>query len=108
MKIREAKKGEHRCTQTQCSYYTGATGECMPCEDCGIDPYIINDSCEKCFKCENVPNELRFSDPKTQALTETMKEKLVLEATKQAIEQRLKELDNPTPKPIENEKELVH
>jgi hypothetical protein len=37
-----------------------------------------------------------------------MKEKLVLEATKQAIEQRLKELDNPTPKPIENEKELVH
>jgi hypothetical protein len=37
-----------------------------------------------------------------------MKEKLVLEATKQAIEQRLKELDNPTPKqPLIKEKEIV-
>lgn len=74
MEIRMPNNGEHRCTQTQCSYYTGDTGNCKACQKCGADSFIINESCETCFKCENIPNELRFDDPKAKEQSQKQQE----------------------------------
>lgn len=78
MEIRKPNKGEHRCTQTQCSYFRD--GGCRKCSKCEADPFIINDNCETCFKCENVPNELRFDDPKAKKQSQAQTE--VIDAVK--------------------------
>ena len=50
-KVTKPKAGEHRCTQTQCSYYL--EGGCKKCSKCNAVPFVINDSCTICFDCEN-------------------------------------------------------
>jgi len=65
---------DRRCVQDKCSYYT--QGGCKPCDDCKAKPFIINLKCQRCLKCEGVPDELRFTDDK-KAKEEVMKKQLI-------------------------------
>jgi hypothetical protein len=86
------RQGHRRCNQTQCSFYL--QGGCKSCSECNARPFEINESCNRCLDCENVPNALRWDDKK---LTENVelsaeKEKAILEVVKAIAEQELKKL----------------
>ena len=60
MTIKIPEKNEHRCQQTQCSFFR--EGGCKACDDCKSTSYIINQKCKRCFACENVPGSLRWGE----------------------------------------------
>ena len=73
-KLKEGKlENKHfsRCRQTQCSFFRN--GGCQECADCKTEPFLIKKSCDRCVRCEKVPNSLRWGDKKeTEAVSELM------------------------------------
>jgi hypothetical protein len=81
---------QRRCTQVQCEFYVN--GGCKPCEECNAPGFVLNKDCERCFKCENIPNNLRWEDPealkamnKQPIKRQITQEDMVLAAMKAAI-----------------------
>ena len=66
-----------RCRQTQCGFFQN--GGCMACETCKAPSFILRKSCERCWRCENVANELRFGNEELQEEMETAAMKHVME-----------------------------
>lgn len=88
-----SNKEFHRCTQTQCEYFLN--GGCQACDTCKAEPYEIRKKCHSCFKCEKIPNNLRWgnrilenikNDPE---LEKALDEVVILEPT---TEERQKEI----------------
>jgi hypothetical protein len=49
-----------RCTQIKCGHYL--QGGCQCCDDCGAEPYNINERCRRCLQCEGEEGELRWGE----------------------------------------------
>jgi hypothetical protein len=49
------------CKQTKCGFYKMGVG-CRKCQECGAEPYIIDENCHKCWNCENDAGILRWDD----------------------------------------------
>jgi hypothetical protein len=59
-KLYDISEEERRCQQTNCNYYIN--GGCKKCKECGSKPYVINKKCDACYKCENIPDNVRFEE----------------------------------------------
>ena len=93
--IRNIQKGEHRCGQIQCSHMM--TGHCRACAECKSPPFIINEPCNRCHECENVPNALRWDDAKknkvSQEIPLSQEEKNALVILARGFEKRLRAIE---------------
>lgn len=78
-------------------------GSCKSCRSCNADPYIINDGCETCFRCENQEGHLRFRDDKK--LKELRTKKLVISVLAEAARRLHDELDQEEKMILEGEKD---
>lgn len=63
----------HRCTQTKCAYYLH--GGCRNCDDCGSEPYEMQNSCDRCYACEHIPDALRWGDKNWVAIQEAQRQR---------------------------------
>ena len=55
------KEKKYKCDQKKCVYLQLGTG-CRKCEDCGIEPYILDDNCPRCWNCSKDEGILRWDD----------------------------------------------
>ena len=102
----ELKAGHRRCTQIQCSFYQ--SGHCQACtkgHNCLARPYEINESCQECLSCENVPGYLRFGDEKLQTEMEAAAMKHVAEQQPDGV--ILIYNDKPSPGHRKQEEEML-
>jgi len=53
---------QRKCIQEKCYYFYR---DCKPCKDCGIKGHLVNEKCNSCFKCENIPGNSRWNDSKS-------------------------------------------
>lgn len=55
--------------QTQCAFYKMGHG-CQKCDECGTEPYLVEDKCMRCWNCENDAGELRWGDNDNEVIQE--------------------------------------
>ena len=82
-----ANATHHRCRQSQCGFFQN--GGCQACDECKASSFEINNACKRCNDCENVPDALRWDDPRQKAMVEMRK----LLDHEQEVDRRLKKLE---------------
>jgi len=58
---------EIQCPQNQCSFNgicigTSSVG-CQNCEECGCQPNMIDNNCDRCLSCSREEGDLRWGSP---------------------------------------------
>ena len=101
------RKDHRRCTQTQCGYFL--QGGCKACSKCKARPFEINTKCKTCLDCENVPNALRWTEPKKEknAIATKEQQRAMLQSMKIMAEIGLEELDKKEIEPPVEEPEII-
>lgn len=54
-----------KCMQEKCGLNESGTCACKRCAECNCAPLFVSDDCIRCYKCENVPGEIRWDDNDT-------------------------------------------
>ena len=73
------------CPQTQCSFNgicVGGVNEkvgCQKCEECGCEPNMINENCDRCLSCANDSGCLRWDNNITDLFIKEKNKQKIME-----------------------------
>lgn len=52
---------KRECNQTRCGYFIAGQG-CKNCDECRIEPFMVDDECDRCWNCEHDEGLLRWDE----------------------------------------------
>ena len=55
-----------RCPQKKCSFNIIIGMGCRACEECGCEPNIIDENCDRCLNCSRDEGDLRWGNTKQE------------------------------------------
>ena len=72
-------KMKHRCLQSKCGFLNAGIG-CKKCDKCETSPYLINNECKRCLKCQDEEGELRWEDGNEQEEKQEQGQEMMIRA----------------------------